>query len=526
MNSEINEAVLKGQIKTNFKDYGFIVFCAVYVYLHLFVLPNTPIFHEEDHLIFAHDGWRMFLGESLYKDFFQLTFPGMQVVYFFLFHIFGTKFWIINALVFVQAISQTVICFLIAKHFFAHRWFVYLAPSLYLFFGFRWFGIDGSHRMFSPIFLWLAIYVLLKSRSLSRLATAGFLCALASFFTQQRGILAVGAIGVFLVWEAFQTSSKWKKLFIDEAVLGGTFLLIITLLIAPFLISAGAETFFYDTFLYLRSYVQDTNANFYQSYWVSATRILNMGLLVSSAMFFYYALIPLVYIIVGVYVWKKRNDSKIADKNEILLVALVGLFLSLGTFAPNPGRFFQICVPALILLVWLIHQIKFQTLIFARLVVVGLMIFGAFLAFRIQSNWETRVLEMRTGKAVFFSDVVMERYQWLLENTEENEYVFEVYYCTVYFPVLIRNPTPVTYLWNNGFSPPWQVESSIESLKAKQPRYILWDAAWNEELKIIEEGENLQPLYEYLQQNYSPKKRFTPYGLRHMEVWERKKQTF
>jgi hypothetical protein len=203
-------------------------------------------------------------------------------------------------------------------------------------------------------------------------------------------------------------------------------------------------------------------------------------------------------------------------------VCLIGLFLALGTFAPNPTRLFQTGVPALIAFVWLLRQINFKSDLPIRLAVIGLMIFGAFLALRLQTNWDKLILESRTGKIVFFSDVVMERYQWLLENTEENEYVFEAYYCTVYFPLLLRNPTPVPYLANTGYSPQWHVDTALENLKIKQPRLILWDAVWNKELETIEEGENLLPVYEYLQQNYKPKRSFTPYGNRQLEVWERK----
>jgi hypothetical protein len=485
-------------------------------------LPNLPIFYEEDHLIFGHDAMRMYRGDALYKDFFQLTFPGTHLLYLALLNIFGPKFWIINAVVFLHAISQTIVCFLIAKRLFDNRWYALLPPCLFLFFGFRWFAIEGTHRMLSPIFIWLAIYVLLKTRSLSRIAVAGVLCALSSYFTQQRGVYAVAAIAIFLLWEAYRNSCKWKDWLIAEIVLGASFVVSLGLLILPYLISAGAETFFNYTFFFLRNYVQDTKINFYQTYLVSAELILSMGVLISIVMFFYYALIPLVYLIVFGYVWRKKDDISVKNKANIVLVCLIGLFLALGTFAPNPTRLFQTGVPALIAFVWLLRQINFKSDLPIRLAVIGLMIFGAFLALRLQTNWDKLILESRTGKIVFFSDVVMERYQWLLENTEENEYVFEAYYCTVYFPLLLRNPTSVPYLANTGYSPQWHVDTALENLKIKQPRLILWDAVWNKELETIEEGENLLPVYEYLQQNYKPKRSFTPYGNRQLEVWERK----
>src|SRR4028119_1167655 len=171
------------------RDLIFFLIGCVFIYLHLFILPATPIFYEEDHLYFLHDAWRMYEGEAIYRDFFQLMFPGGQVLYLLLFYIFGTKFWLVNAVIFLQASAHVLLALAISKRIFGSSWRAYLPPSLYLFFGFRWFGIDGTHRVLSPIFIYLALFILLKSRSLRRIVIAGALCGLGSFFTQQRGLL-------------------------------------------------------------------------------------------------------------------------------------------------------------------------------------------------------------------------------------------------------------------------------------------------------------------------------------------------
>lgn len=227
-----------------FVSLCFIVFCCIFLYLHLFVLPALPIFYEEDHLYFIQDAWRMFQGEAIYRDFFQITFPGTQLLYLSLLYVFGTKFWVINAVVFLQGILQTSLCWLIAKRVIDNPWYSFLPPSLYLFFGFRWFEIDGSHRMLSPIFIWLAIFVLLKNRNYLNIFLAGLLCALASFFSQQRRMLAVGGIALFLLFESLTGKKDWRKLLIAEVILSATFALTLLALIHPFIISAGAETFF------------------------------------------------------------------------------------------------------------------------------------------------------------------------------------------------------------------------------------------------------------------------------------------
>src|SRR5206468_1632659 len=93
----------------------FLILCSVFLYLHLFLLPYNPIYIEEDHLYAIQDAWRMYNGEALYRDFFEFTFPGTQVLYLGLLNLFGTRFWIINAVIFFQGLGQAGIWLVISK---------------------------------------------------------------------------------------------------------------------------------------------------------------------------------------------------------------------------------------------------------------------------------------------------------------------------------------------------------------------------------------------------------------------------
>jgi len=497
-------------------DLIFLLVCSVYIYTHLFVFPAIPVFYEEDHLYFITDAWRMYRGERLYADFFEYTFPGTQVLYLTLFYIFGTKFWLINAVIFIQGLSQTLICLAISKRVMGgNGWYAYLPASIFMFFGFRWFGIDGSHRMLSPIFIWLAILILLNNRTYKRIFLAGLLCALSSYFTQQRGMLALGGFGLFLIFEAIKNKSGWKKLLIDEAVLSGAFVLTLFLLILPFIISAGPSTFFDYTVFYIKYYVKEPTANYFAVPLVFG-KVLNQGAMMSLVMTFYYVLIPLIYIVVFIYLWRKKFQT------EILLITTVGFCLASGTFAPTPGRVFQICIPGLVVLAWLIFQIK-KTDLFVKIAVGSLVLFGCVLALRVQTNWTKFYLDTPTGKIAFLSPETIERYKWLSENAKAGEDVFEVYQTAVNFPLQHPNPTQITFLLDNGYTPEWQVRKAIENLEQKKPRLIIWDGKWNKEASERAKDDPLAPLYDYLRQHYDLSKSFTPYGYREMQVWERKR---
>lgn len=502
-------------------DFLFVLLSLIFLYLHTFILPANPIFIEADHLYIVQDAWRMYQGEEIYRDFFQLMFPGTQVSYLLLFNIFGLKFWTISFMIILQGITSVLISLAISRKLFNNLWYSYLPPCLYLFFGFRWFGLDGSHRMFSPIFAMLAVFILMRSRSFTRIIVAGIFCALAGFFTQQRGFLAVGAIGIFLLFEYFGDISNWKEFILKEITLGISFTVSLILLVLPFVLKTGIKKFLNYTFFYIKYYVQDSTSN-YESLFIDASRIFDLGIMMSAVMLFYIAIIPLIYLIVFIYLGLKRNDEKIKYKLQVLLIALMGSFLTIGTFAPNPSRYFQIALPAVILLIWIIYQLTNKTILITKIAVVGLIIFGLILSYRIQTSWETEILETRTGKIAFISPITIERYEWLAGNADKDDTVFEVYQCGVNFPLLLKNPTNVTFLLNTAYTPKWMVAESIENLENKKTKFVIWDANWTEELERVEKGEKLNPLYEYLQNHYYIRKNFTPYNNRKAQLWERK----
>jgi len=507
--------MILNRARWDWTDIFFILICGGFLYLHLFDFPFTPIYYEEDHLYFIQDAWRMFRGEAIYRDFFEYTFPGTQVLYLLLLKLFGTKFWIINFVIFLQGLTQAILGLSISKRLFESRWFAFLPSSLFLFFGFRWFGIDGSHRMLSPVFIYLAVLILLRGKSLRRIAFVGVCCGLSSYFTQQRGILALAAVGVFLLITAFREKISWKQLIVNELILGSSFAASLLILLLAFIISAGPAVFYEYTVAYLAYYVQDPTAN-YGVYRLIVERLPNQPILVSVVMLFYYSIIPLVYLIGFVYLWRKKFQT------EVLLICLVGFFLALGTFAPTIGRLFQISLPALIIFAWLLFQIKLRSEFPVKLAVVLLALFGCVLAVRLQTNWGKFYLMSPTGRIAFLSPITIERFEWLSDHATTGEYVFEVYQTAVNFPLQLPNPTRITFLLDSGYTPEWQVQTAIEDLKVKKPRFIIWDGKWSKEPGERAADDHLAPLYDYLRQNYELEKAFTPYNNREMQVWNLK----
>ncbi len=500
----------------------FFLICFAFVYSHLFIFPFTPIFFEEDHLYILHDAWRMYEGEVIYRDFFQIMYPGTQLLYLAFFYLFGLRFWIVDVIILLQVMVSVMLCLAISRKLIGDAWYALLPPAIYVFFGFRWFGIDGNHRVFSPIFAYLAGYVLLAERSYKRIALAGAICGIASFFTQQRGLLAIGGITLFLICEGIFNRDAVSEIAKKVVTAGGAFAVTLAALILPFVVAAGPEKFFRYTLFFITNYVQDSTAN-YHAYVVVAKGVFAQGYIMSATVLFYYALIPLVYLATLGYLWfSRKGRSGINDREGVLLFCLIGLALSLGTFGPSPFRLYQVAVPALIMFGWLVYQLRPRSDLAVKFAVAGLIVFGSALAIRIQTKWEPTILEAPTGNIAFLSPVPLEKFAWLQNNAEPNDAVFEVYQCAVNFPLLLRNPTEATHVLNTGYSPPWQVAGVIDSLEASKARFVIWDSNWDSEMPALADGERLKPLQKYLHENYELRKEFTPYSGRSPQIWERK----
>jgi hypothetical protein len=503
-------------------DLIFIVFAGVFLYLLLFILPTSPIYYEMDHVALLNDSKRMVEGEVIYRDFFEFVFPGSHVLYAFSLELFGPKYWVANLLILLHGLASATICLFLSRRIIGRNLYSYLPAAIYLFFGFRWFGIDGEHRMFSPLFGYLAVIVLLKAATPMRVAIAGAFCALCGFFTQQRGIVGVTAIAVYLAYEYGFRNREWKRFITREAVLASSFLVSLALMLAPFIVMAGPESFFRSTIFFLSSYVQDPATNSLATFTGTIAKLGSIGYLITAVAVFYHLLIPLVYLISAAVLWLDRRRSEINNERAVLLICLIGIFFALGTFAPNAGRLFQISVPAVVLFGWLVFRICSQNALLIKAVLVFLILFGAGQGIRMQTAWDRKVLNTVSGDLVFLSPVLLERYLWLLEHTSPGEYVFETYNSHVNFPLGLKNPSQVSILLNTGYTPPEQVAQSIIDLKTKKPRYIIWDGSLTAEMQTLHDGEKLKPFYDFMTQEYELRLRTTPYDGREREIWELK----
>ena len=510
-------------------DLLFLIALAIPIFGTLFLLPATPFFYEGDHLIFLSDVMRMLGGEVIYRDFFQFTFPGTHLIYYGLFRIFGVHFAVLNWTILFIGVAGAFFCLELSRRVIGHRYLIYLAPTLYLLFGFRWLGIDGSHRMFSPLAIAAAVLVLLDKCNWQRLVAAGALCALASFFTQHRGVIAVSAISLFLLGEAFAVGRNWRKTLFSLVYLNASFVIVLGLLCAYFIFSVGFDTFYQSTVVFLQNYRADTHNNFDIFLREMPPLIASRNFLAVAVYGFYYFIVPPAFVAVFiVFIVQRRRADWTFWRKPLLLATVGGILMTTTIISPSIIRLYQISILSVVLVVWLLDYFfgarkLFRAATFA--LYSALIILALMLTLRNQRYPNLTVLDTPVGRTVFLDKQSAGRYLWLKDHTVPGDFVYETYQPTVNFPLFLKNPTRMPLIRDSAYTPPEQIAETVEKLRENPPKYILWDKNWSKPKAQRAPDDSIAPLYEYLLENYQPVAETYDLGERVVEIWERKNMT-
>ena len=482
----------------------FLSLIALFLYFQLFRFPFTPILFEGDHAVHLSNAWRMFQGEVAFRDFFLFTFPGTEIFYLSFFKLFGVKIWMLNI-----TILFLILCLSAVGLYFSRTLLkglaVYLPVTFFVVFEIRTLGIDGSHRFFSVLFVFLAIAVLLTQRTPMRLFSAGLLCGVASCFTQPRGLLGIAAIILFLFVEKLYKRQNLLSLIKSVLWVFSPFALVVGFTSLYFIISAGFETYYFSTFVFpVKHYPADVWNNpkaYLKDIPNIGTLSLSFYLRQTTPMLFNYFLIPLIYIVFFVVLWFRGQTISTEKKLQLILINLAGLLLAIGVFsAPNSIRFYQVSLPGLISLIWIFqHFFEFPKITFSLLLVLGLLGF----AYTFQrATVPIHCLETPSGTIASLSSETLARYQWVAEHTRPGDYLYEPHHPSLYMMFHLRNPTPLPLIRPNNYTTPEQVKAIIEGLERNPPRYIIWDGFWDTFDSNESPDFHLEPLVVYVHNNY------------------------
>ena len=515
-------------------DAAFLAFILLFLYLQLFILPATPIYVENDQVLPISNAMRLLDGEVMYRDFFHFAPPGADLYYAAVFSIFGAKVWVVNVTIFLLAACQLLILFIFSKRIFPSTYH-YLPSLIYFTIGFRLWGIDGSYRLFSIVFVMAAALIVVFRRDTKAMIAAAALCGISSFFVQTRGLLGVGAIGLFLLWEQYNEGFELKPLLQKWTIAAATFLL--TIGVTQFYMAwlGGFDNYFFANVIFLKEYYgADTLSNTFAYF--SDVPDLNSYLAsygfaggwfrylrVAGPTLFFYALIPVVYVVFLIY--RRLRSAGTGSDRDLVLWAILGSVLFVGASAPTAFRLYHISIPGVLILTWLVSRLRLGAGI-SRTLTFGLLVLSVMYCFQRQTIANV-TLELPAGRAAFLAPDTVDKYLWLADETEPGDYIYEAQHATYYFPLHLKNPSPFYLIRDNNYTPPFQVEQLLRSLRANPPRLIAWHGGWSKRPAERLPGDNLAPLWEFIRANYRMKKEFLEQGeftvnsRRDIEFWER-----
>jgi hypothetical protein len=493
----------------------------VFLYFSLFVLPLTPIFLEGDQFVFLLNSKRMLEGQVIYQDFHQHMFPGTEVFYLPLLKLFGARDWIPNAMLIILGLSLAWLTIVISKKIMSGS-AAFLPGALFLTVGFGF--LDAAHHWYSALAIMAAVAVIIEKRTLARLAVAGTLCGVATFFTQTRGLVAVIGLSLFLLWEGRQKRENWQIVIRRAAYLLSTFVASVGTVTAYFIWKVGLQRFFDCTVTFILYYYSaETRSNTFQVWLEGLLPITSVGILPYKASWLLiYALIPSVYVVFLLIYWSKVHVEPKEHWNRLILLNIMGLFLFIGVAnAPSWTRLCTVSPPAFILLGWMLSSQGKLYHTLTRLFWVAVLIWATFGPLHNQIRKKWAYLDAPSGRIAFSLPVSYEKYQWLLQRTRPGEFFFHASYSPYfYYPLDLRNPAEVSFVSPNDYTRPEQVRNIVEALEKHQVRFVLWSTDVEYRDDSHPANDHLGPLRAYVRNSYHVIETFPDLD----QIWERNTQ--
>ena len=476
-----------------------------YLYLNLFTFSHVPFLLEGDQQFFWVYAQRMLYGEHAYKDFFQFTPPGTDLVYLAFFHLFGPRIWVTNLAVLLLGLALFWICFELAKQLMEPN-LALLAAFLFLVLAYGG-RLDATHHWYSAMVALCAVRVLMPRRTLPRIALAGALFGVASFFTQTVGVAGTVALLLALAWENTSSRRPLRTLLKQQLLALASFVLVLSTLSAYLIVHVGWKQLWYFEVAYPRLYVR-----FGRQFLIPE---LHAGLTEVAQRLFLYTLLISIYPVVLRYCWRRREPVS-PQRMQLVLLSLCGLSLLLATITRvNWNRIYAISMPAIILLLWVTNRLAN----FRRYALTALWIIVAGIALkqiRAKHVHPHQIANLPAGR-VALSPQMYEKFSWLAQHSKPGELFLQAQLLNTYLPLDLRNPLFIDGLWSSEITRPEYVQQAIQQVEQDQITYILWSPRLGSPNKESTQ-DRLAPFRTYLADHYTRVQEFSDTD----EIWKRR----
>jgi hypothetical protein len=496
----------------------FAIAALLFLYALLFAWPFVPFVAGHDGGVCLADGVRVAKGEVMYRDFFQFITPGTALFYASMIKIFGLRLWIPNVTLAFLGLAIAVAGVVIAKKIM--RPSLALLPSAVFLEGLYKNALDPTHHSFSMLAATLSILVLMERRSTGRILAAGAFAGLAMCFTQARGLGVAVGLAVFLWWESRHRSEPWRALGRKGLALAVGFLGVTTAVNVYFVWKAGLGRFLWSTVWFgLKYYPQQADHNTFRALALSLHPVSGHGGADMARSLLLYVILTSTPIMVFVRYAREARERPPAFWECPMLLAIVAVFM-LVSVSPSPAanRMIANSMPGLILLGWLLDSPGKLARAIAALLAAGILFGVPYSAFRAEKAPKT-IVTSPLGEFACALPSEAEEYRWIVQHTRPTDFFFAALDPKVYFYLGLRNPSPLPFLTNNGYTTTQQVAEVIRGLEQHRPRYIFWTHRDREGIPAWENpaDDHLGPVRDYKRAHYRLVKTFGDED----EIWER-----
>jgi len=490
-----------------------LLIAAAYLYLNLFALPNAPFLLGGDQAYFWMDGQRMLYGDQPYRDFFQFTPPGTDLFYLVMFKLFGPYIWVTNMSVLVLGVALTWICYEVAGEIMEPR------PALFsaLLFLILIYGkaLNGTHHWFSILAVMSAVRVGQRPKAARWTnVAAGALLGVASFFTQTRGVAALLAFAIFLLWKRSQAKETWRDLARSEFALFAAFAIVLITLNSWFVATVGLRQLWYAQITYVRRFM----VHGLMSQFMGLPEPLSLAALPRLAPYlFIYASLPIIYAFALWRCWGERRNPTFRWQPATLLT-LVGLFLLMEVASSlNWLRLYAVSLPGIILLVWTVDRTQ---RVRRYAVVIMWLLISAIAIHQTLSRYRSGYVTIETpGGKTAVSPLTYSKLQSMMRYTQPGQFIFQAAGPSIYLPLQLRNPLFMDAVETNQQTRPEQIEQAVQQLEAKKLQFVLWSPRLDDADRFDRSTEQtIAPLRSYIRERYARVQVFSDQD----ELWERK----
>jgi hypothetical protein len=335
--------------------------------------------------------------------------------------------------------------------------------------------MEDTHRWYSTLATLGTLAVVMEDRTPWRLAAAGGLSAIASFFTQTQGVFAVMALVTFLAWEWRAGKSTRLEFLQKMAYLVAAFVAIVVATDAYFVWKAGLDRFLDCVVVTPVTVLSRDRAN--NSWRIYMTELQHprhwYNLPGLGRVLVIYAILPLAYILFLVRHGRDRAQRTVGLR--LALLNLMGLFLFASVaMAPSYFRMCTVSAPAFVTLIYWIrgHGKLRQTL--AASLWIAVLYLGAVHPIRVQSS-PAVFLQLPRGRMAFSNPSGdYEMLRWLSAHTRPGEFFFATGQGYFYFPLALRPAEGAGAFDDTAVTSPEAVRAAVAGLEKYRGRFIEW----------------------------------------------------